>query len=164
MSVLQPFVNIPVTPISAGFRRLWPLAGCQTGSVTTLDSCCEGVQLFSKLGQSFQHHAHKLATTLCRQVGALVLRQSWGGSLIHAAFFTVGLRPTGSVPDKRLVVWTLSIGLCLWAFPLPPWRRMAGAETWFWYPSRTIVPQLTLSRWRYSCASSELEKRLKCQE
>ena len=52
--VLQLFIDIPVTPISAvGFRHLRHLAGRQTGWVTTLKSRCEGVQSFSGYSPEF---------------------------------------------------------------------------------------------------------------
>ena len=83
--VFQPFGDTPVTPISVGIQHLHHFTGHQTGGVTALDSYHGGVQSFSKLGQSFQHRALKLAATLCRLVDTLVLCCLRGGSPIHAA-------------------------------------------------------------------------------
>ena len=60
--VLQLFVDIPVTPMSAaGFRRLQHLAGRQTRWVTALKSRCERVQSFSSYSPGFP--------ALCTQTG-----------------------------------------------------------------------------------------------
>ena len=83
----------------------------------TLESCCHGVQSFSELGQSFQHCVLKLAATLHRLVGALILRRLQGGSLIHGCFCTKGTKgpwPSGSVPDKRLM-WD-SVQACAYEY------------------------------------------------
>ena len=52
--VLQLFIDIPVTPMSAaGFWHLQHLTGRQTGGVTALKSRCEGVQSSSGYSPEF---------------------------------------------------------------------------------------------------------------
>ena len=98
--VLQPFVDILVTPIPAGFWRPLHLTGCQTGGVTALDSHHES---------SHSPNLARVSSTLGRLVGALVHRLLWGGSLIHAAFLYLGPLAIAccSISDERLVAWTL---------------------------------------------------------
>ena len=139
-AVLQPFIDILVTPIqSAGFRCLRHLAGCQTRGVTALDSRREGVKSFSELGVSSTVRSNWLP--LCANWwGALVLRRSWGRSLIHEVFLYHGpLAPLVLSQTKRLVAWTLSRFVPM-NFSSASWRRMARSKTWFRCPSRMILP------------------------
>ena len=72
--VLQQFVDIPVTPMSAaGFRHLRHLTGCQIAGVTAFKSRCEGVQSSSGYPPEFPPP--------CAQTGchlALSDRRTWG--------------------------------------------------------------------------------------